>query len=127
MTYFAARPSEGKENEDITNVLICCLYGSEDNTWPMLKPMHCLLLLPTCFKTCLYSERTAQRRERRHQLSFCLLKPRQEPCLLVRCIQVVQRRCFQQSACRFFRKLPGLKVYEQKFSSHFVIYLHNFC
>ena len=75
MTYFAGRPSEGKENEDITTVLVYCLYGSEDNTWAMLKPTHCLLLLRTCFKTCLYSEKIAQRRERRHELSFCLLKP----------------------------------------------------
>lgn len=34
--YFAARPSEGKENEGITSILVCCLLGSENNIWAML-------------------------------------------------------------------------------------------
>lgn len=34
--YFAARPSEGKENEGITSILVCRLHGSESNIWAML-------------------------------------------------------------------------------------------
>lgn len=75
MMSFAARPSEGKQNEDITSVLVCCLYGSEGNTWTTLKTTRCLLLLPSCLKICLHSEKTAQRRERGQELPFCLLKP----------------------------------------------------
>lgn len=33
------------------------------STWAMLKPTHCLILLPACLKTCLHFEKTAQKRD----------------------------------------------------------------